>query len=118
MQKFMFLYRDPIQKSPPNLSPDQVQDHMQSWWDWLGEGKAAGWVLEMGDPLTSEMRIVQHDRSIIDGPYPEAKELVGGYSIIQATDFAAACQHAMGCPIFESGGSVEVRQIPDMSESA
>ena len=111
MPKFLFIYRDPIEKTAPELSPDEMQAHMQQWWDWLGGGKEAGWVAAMGDPLTPDGRVVQADKSITDGPYAESKELVGGYSIIEAASFDEACQHAMGCPIYATGGNVEVREI-------
>lgn len=118
MAKFLFIYRDPIEKTAPKLSPDEMQAHMKLWWDWLGAGKEAGWVEEMGEALTPEGRVVQADKSITDGPYAETKELVGGYSLIEAKSFEAACEHAMGCPIYATGGVVEVRQIMVMDAPA
>ena len=111
MSKFLFIYRDPVQKSAPELSADEMQAHMQRWWDWLGSGQEAGWVVEMGDPLHPTGRTVQADQSITDGPYAESKEMVGGYSIIQADDYDQACELAKGCPIYETGGCVEVREV-------
>ncbi|MFK7736481.1 MAG: YciI family protein [Pirellulaceae bacterium] len=114
MAKFLFIYRDPADKDMSAVSPDEMQASMQKWMEWLGAGKAEGWVEAMGDPLTPEGRVVQADKSITDGPYAESKELVGGYSIIQAADFDEACKHAMGCPIYHMGGSVEVREIAEI----
>ena len=116
MAKFMFIYRDPAEKTTPEISPEEMQASIQQWWDWLGKGKQDGWVVAMGDALGPDGRVVQADKSITDGPYPESKELVGGYSVVEAPDYDAACQHAMGCPIYEVGGVVEVRQVMEFPE--
>ena len=47
-------------------------------------------------------------RTVTDGPYAE-KDVVGGYTIVEAKDIAHAIELSMGCPIFECGGLVEVR---------
>ena len=51
-----------------------------------------------------------------DGPYAEAKDVVNGFTLIDAKDLAQAVELSKGCPILEAGGSVEVRpvQILDM----
>ena len=41
----------------------------------------------------------------------EGKEVVGGYFLIRAETLDEAAEMAKDCPIFESGGSVEVRAI-------
>src|SRR5262249_53489763 len=47
------------------------------------------------------------DRVVTDGPYPESKDLVGGYSLIEAKDLEQAAERAKGCPTFDLGGVVE-----------
>jgi hypothetical protein len=37
--------------------------------------------------------------------------LVGGYIVIEADDFTSAVSKLKACPIFENGGSVEVREV-------
>ena len=37
---------------------------------------------------------------VTDGPYAEAKDVVGGYSLIEAKDLAQAVEISKGCPIF------------------
>ena len=118
MPKFLFLYRDPINKTAPELSPEEMQATMNQWWEWLGQGKEAGWVVDMGEALKPGGTIVNHDKSFTDGPHAEAKELVGGFTLVQAETEKEACEHALGCPIFKTGGSVEVREIQVFSESA
>jgi len=44
----------------------------------------------------------------------EAKDLVGGFTLVEARDIDEAVQLSHGCPILEGGGSVEVRPIMKM----
>jgi hypothetical protein len=53
-------------------------------------------------------------KTIIDGPFVEAKELVGGYLIVNAKDINDAVEISKGCPIFDENGKVEVRPIQKM----
>ena len=48
---------------------------------------------------------------VTDGPFTETKEVVGGFSLIDARDLAHAVQIALGCLFFVCGGSVEVRPV-------
>ena len=50
-----------------------------------------------------------------DGPYAESKDVIGGYTLVQAKDIGEAATLASGCPIFDYGGFVEVRPIMQMS---
>jgi hypothetical protein len=52
---------------------------------------------------------------VTDGPFTEAKELIGGYWIIQASSQDEAVQWASRCPAAE-GDMIEVRQIQQYPE--
>ena len=52
---------------------------------------------------------------VTDGPFSEAKELIGGYWIIQAKDREEAVEWAKRCPMGD-GPFIEVRQIFELSE--
>jgi hypothetical protein len=52
---------------------------------------------------------------VTDGPFVESKEIVGGYSIIQAESLDAAAELAHGCPVLQNGGFVEVRPLAGFS---
>lgn len=51
---------------------------------------------------------------ISDGPYSEAKEAVAGLLLIRADDYNQAAEIASGCPFLVRGGSVEVREAPQV----
>ena len=88
MAKFMFVYRGG--KEMDDASPEQMQQVMQVWMDWIQDGMKAGWLVDGGDALKPEGRVVHPDSTVTDGPFAESKELVGGYSMVEAADFAAA----------------------------
>jgi hypothetical protein len=55
--------------------------------------------------------------SVIDGPFAEAKEVIGGYWIIQTKSKEEAVEWARRVPATE-GTTIEVRQIFEMSDFA
>ena len=59
-------------------------------------------------------KVVKAHKAVTDGPFAEAKDLIGGYTLVQAKDLAQAADLTSGCPIFEIGGFVEVRPIRAM----
>ena len=84
---------------------------LQKWNAWITEGLRKGWMVEAGDGLKPEGRVVNGKKIVSDGPFVEVKEIVGGFSIVQADTIDAAAELAKGCPIFQRGGSVEVRPM-------
>ena len=54
-------------------------------------------------------------KTITDGPFAEAKDVIGGYSLIEARDLDQAVELSKGCPIFEFEGAVEVRPVLQMN---
>ena len=110
MAKFMFVYRGGSDGSK-EMSPEEMQQAMQGWMDWMQRGTDAGWLLDGGDGLKPEGSVVHPDLAVTDGPFAESKELVGGYSMVEAPDLAAATEIAKGSPMPAAGGSVEVREL-------
>ncbi|MEZ4708674.1 MAG: YciI family protein [Caldilineaceae bacterium] len=51
---------------------------------------------------------------VSDGPYSEAREVVGGLFLIQAADEDEAVAIASGCPFLPRGGSIEVRLTTEL----
>jgi hypothetical protein len=51
---------------------------------------------------------------VTDGPFPEAKEVIGGYWIIEVKSKEEAVDWASRCPA--SGAVIEVRQVQELSD--
>jgi hypothetical protein len=113
MNEYLYLYRGG--SSMPGASPEQMQKQMAKWMNWLKELTDRGHVRDAGHPLESKGKIVKGTpQAVTDGPFTEAKDLVGGFTIITARDIEEAAALTTGCPIFEAGGFVEVRPIQQM----
>ena len=59
---------------------------------------------------TSSVRIVDGKTQVLDGPFIDTKEQLGGYFLIEVPDLDAAIHWAARCP-GASHGTVEVRPI-------
>jgi len=59
------------------------------------------------------VRVADGKPQVLDGPYPDSKEQLGGYFLIDVPDLDAALSWAARCPA-AGHGAVEVRPIWDM----
>jgi len=84
----------------------------------VDEGMKAGWLLAtegcMPSALGVRVRMDSGKLSVTDGPFTEAKELVGGFAILQATSKAEAIELAKNFLKSVGEGECEVRQLYDM----
>jgi hypothetical protein len=110
MKEFLLVFRR--EASPGlQLSPEQIQQMMKPWQDWIGSIAAQNKLVNRGNRLDSTGNVIKPNNIVTNGPYVETKEAVGGYTIIKAADLKEATELAKGCPIITVGGSVEVRPI-------
>ena len=111
MSQYLFLYRGAQRPT----SPQEMQQVMQKWMSWFQELGAQGHIKDPGQPLEPTGKIVAgKQKTVTDGPFAEAKDLVGGYTIVEAKDISEAAEISKGCPIFERSGFVEVRPVMKM----
>ncbi len=110
MPQFILFIRggDPAE-SP---TPEQIQQSIARYRAWAG-ALAEQNKLVSAFKLSDGGRIMSGDGGsiIVDGPFTETKETIGGYFVIEAADYAEATELAKGCPVFANGGVLEVRQI-------
>ena len=110
MQDFMFIFRGGSDAS--DLSPEEMQNHMQKWFDWVEELKSKN-IYVGEEALTPAGKTISGNKALItDGPYAESKELVGGYFVVKANSLDEAVEIAkQGYPDFIFNGAVEVREV-------
>jgi hypothetical protein len=114
MSEYVFLYRG---GERPSGSLEQMQQEMQKWMVWLKELTDKGHIKDPGHPLERSGKLVRgKQKTVTDGPFAEAKDVVGGYTLVQAKDLAHAVELTSGCPILDIGGLVEVRPIMKMGQ--
>ena len=111
MSEFLFVYRGGNAWTRP---PAELQQQMQRWVGWMNELRERGHLKDRGRPLERSGKLVSgKDKTVTDGPYPE-KDIIGGYSVIEAKDLDHATELSKGCPIFLFDGTVEVRPLMPM----
>lgn len=111
MPKYLFVYRQPVPDPvAPPPSPEQIQQMMTAWMGWIEKFRASGQMTDPGDGLQPAGRVVRAG-GVTDGPFVEAKEVLGGYSIVTADSLDAAAAVARECPVLFAGGAVEVREF-------
>ena len=112
MASFMLIFRG---GASPGESPEQLQQHMQQWITWFDSLTRSGAYKGVGAPLAPGGKVVRGTRKAVsDGPFAEAKDLVGGYAIVESSDLDAATEIARGCPTYEKNGAVEIRPVRAM----
>jgi len=108
MSEFIFVYRG----DQSAISHEHATEYRQRWITWISKLGESGHLVDRGQPLEATGKVVDGKRSIVtDGPYAETKDVVGGYSLIEAKDLDHAVELSARCPIFEVGGLVEIRPV-------
>lgn len=115
MKKFLLLLHEDLEKMS-ELSPKEMGDLVQAHTQWASEPAESGHLIS-GDGLSENgVRITGKDSVIKDGPYMEAKEIIGGYYLLAADDLDAVVEIAKSCPCHLWGGTTEIRPIMEMED--
>jgi hypothetical protein len=111
MEKFMLIFHG---GPPVGASPEQMQAHMGKWMAWIDKLAKKGQYVT-GEPLLPGGKMIAgKKKTVTDGPYTEGKEVVGGFFIIKADDMKEAVSICDDYPDFETGGTIQVRQVMKM----
>jgi hypothetical protein len=112
MKEFLMIFRNETLPGA-NRSAEELQAIMKQWENWMGSIAAQDKLVSSGSRLGAEGKTLKPNNVIVNGPYAEVKEIVGGYIIVKAESLDEAESMGKGCPILNVGGSVEIRaQIP------
>lgn len=110
MKKFILLLHEDAD-AVKNLSPEQMQMMVGQHMKWSAELQENGSYVGGSGLDSNGKRIIGKEALVKDGPYIESKELIGGYYIIQSSDYSSAVEIAKGCPNHHWGGTTEVRYL-------
>jgi hypothetical protein len=112
MPNFMLL----LHESPsdfPNVSPEEMQQITGEYIAWRrkieAEGKYVG-SNKLKDEGGRHVSMRNGQARVVDGPFAEAKEVMGGYFIITAADYDEAVATSKSCPHLKFGGWIEIRE--------
>lgn len=116
MQFLLLLYAD--EKAWDSLSPADQEEGVGAYIAYSEALSKAGAMvgsnrLRPSDSAT-RVQVTNGKQQVLDGPYADSKEQLGGYYLIEAPDLDAAISWAARCPGAHHG-IVEVRPVWDMS---
>jgi hypothetical protein len=97
-----------------SMSPDEMQRVIARYKGWSDKLGAAGKLVggeKLRDDGGKHLSLNSGKLVVRDGPYAEAKEIIGGFFTIVAADYAEATQLCADCPHLELGGKIELREI-------
>jgi hypothetical protein len=96
-------------KWDPKKSPEEIQKAIDDFYTWhaklIAEGK-----FKQGYRLTTESKLVS-GLGVIDGPFTETNEVIGGYWFVVADSLEEAAAIAADSPCLACGLSYEIRPL-------
>lgn len=109
-KNYLFIRRSAPAAASPASQPSaaQMEDMHARFNAW--KDKFADDIVDMGAPLGGG--VVVTPEGVSDGPYAEAKEVVGGYMVLAAESLEAAEAMVREMPgVVAPGATVEIREI-------
>jgi hypothetical protein len=112
MSQFILFIRGGSELSV-NLSPEQIQESIKRYSAWAQKLRAEGKLLS-AEKLKDNGGMLLNRKNgqvMVDGPFAETKETIGGYFILNAANMNEAIEISRECPALSEGGMVELREI-------
>jgi hypothetical protein len=119
--KYVLMYAHTPERSDTVPAERQAEVNEQIF-AWFQEHGSAGRIVNMGahlQPVSTATTVKAPTDGgdkplVVDGPFSEAKEVIGGFSVIDVPDLDAAIELARSWPALQfPGDSVEIRPIVD-----
>jgi len=107
--QFLFLYRK-SQDPRDNPSPAEMQAAWGQWKSWMTRyaKEIVAQPPPRSGPKAGGRAAVCKGGALTDGPYVEGKEIVGGWSFVEAESFERAIEIAKEVPMFPSVEIIEI----------
>lgn len=111
MAQFILLIRGG-DEAFARFTPEEMERTLARYFAWSDQLRRDGRLVGAEQLADGGRTVRARDGAlVIDGPYTETKDAVGGYYLVAAADEAEAAEIAKGCPVLDHGGLVEVRGI-------
>ncbi len=115
MAKFAFLSIHPTERpAGVDITPELADKITRRYRAWTDQMQALGRLIEMNKLYDATGRVVRGlgpEQIVTDGPFSEAKEVIGGYWIIEAADYDEAVRLGSDCPTVEFWGTLVIREV-------
>jgi len=111
--RFLSIYKHEERTTPPTAAEMEIMGKL------IEEGMKAGWLLAtegcLPSALGSRVRRSNGKLSVTDGPFTEAKEVVGGFAILKANSKEEAIELTRRFLKVAGDGECELRQLYEMN---
>jgi len=111
MSQFMLFIRNGDE--PNEFSPEQIQQAIQRFSAWAKKLREQGKLIAAEKLKDNEGLLLsgRNGQIVVDGPFAETKETIGGYFIVEAGSLEEAIEITKDCPALSHGGKVELREV-------
>jgi hypothetical protein len=111
MKYAMLIY--PKRGSHEALGEDEAESVSAEYWAFREDPRClgGGHLQPVETATTVRYGGVGGENLIIDGPYADTKEVLGGYFVFDASDMDEALEVAQRIPAVRLGGAVEIRPL-------
>ncbi len=113
MHYMLQFYENPEERAKHN-DPAQVEAYFAGWTAFIGTLAQSGAMVSGNGLLPPDaattLRVKNGTRQVVDGPFADNREMLGGYVILDVADLDAALDWAARVPCV-TAGSVEIRPI-------
>ena len=114
MPQYLLILRDPGVRDIP---PDDLRAMMMRYGTWTDRLRETGRVVGANKLRDGEGRVVRRgdagDIIVMDGPFVETKEILGGYYLVSADSYEQAIELTRDSPHYDYG-SIEVREVEEI----
>ncbi len=111
---YMLLFKETPEEMGKRNNPAQAEAYWGGWNAYIGALAQSGAMVSgnglQPPELTTTLRVENGTRHVVDGPFADTKEMLGGYVILDAADLDAALEWAARAPCV-TAGSVEIRPV-------
>ena len=102
MNKYIIVYLGGEQPS----SPDEAQQHMEKYREWLKS---------LGDSVVSALNPLKDTHVVsANGATNGSSTAMSGFTVIEANSLKAVLEMTKTCPFLEIGGTLEVSELMQM----
>lgn len=104
---FLLLSRG---KWNPASAKEDIEAAIGQFYEWYEANLTKG-IFKPGSRLTTDAAVITRNGINTDGPFAEAKEIIGGYWFIVAESLEAAAAIAAENPVLAHGLTLEIRPL-------
>jgi len=108
MAKYMLLLKGGVSKG---YSAEDLQKMVEKYMAWADKLRTED-RYRAGEELQTSGKVLRKEgQRVVDGPYVETKETVGGFFLIEAKNFDDAITISRECPHLDFGGEIEIHEV-------